>query len=114
MSPLLVAGIGLLGGLGAVLRVVLAEAVDRRHATGLPLGILAVNVAGAFALGLLVGADVGPDALRLAGTGLLGAFTTFSTWMHDSRGLGPRRGAANLAAAMALGLAAAWLGHRLG
>ena len=104
-------GIGLLGGLGAVARVVLGAAVDARARSAFPWGTLAVNVTGAFALGALVGAGLGGDAYVLAATGFLGAFTTFSTWVVDSRLLGARLGAANLAAALALGLLAAWLGR---
>ena len=106
-------GIGLLGGLGAVARVVLGAAVDARADSPFPWGTLAVNVTGAFALGALVGAGAGGDAYALAATGFLGAFTTFSTWVVDSRLLGSRLGAANLAVALALGLLAAWLGRTL-
>jgi CrcB protein len=106
-------GIGLLGGLGAVARVVLGAAVDARARSAFPWGTLAVNVTGAFALGALVGAGLGGDAYTLAATGFLGAFTTFSTWVVDSRLLGSRLGAANLAAGLVLGLLAAWLGRAL-
>ena len=106
-------GIGLLGGLGAVARVVLGAAVDARARSAFPWGTLAVNVSGAFALGALVGAGLGGEGYTLAATGFLGAFTTFSTWVVDSRLLGSRLGAANLAAALVLGLLAAWLGREL-
>jgi CrcB protein len=106
-------GIGLLGGLGAVARVMLGAAVDARARSAFPWGTLAVNLTGAFALGALVGAGLGGDGYVLAATGFLGAFTTFSTWVVDARLLGARLGAANLAAALALGLLAAWLGRAL-
>jgi len=114
VSAGVLAGIGLLGGLGAVARVVLGAAVDARADSPFPWGTLAVNVAGAFALGVLVGAGLGGDAYRLAATGFLGAFTTFSTWVVDARLLGARLGAANLAAALALGLLAVWVGREVG
>ena len=104
-------GLGLLGGLGAVARVVLGAAVDARAHGAFPWGTLAVNLTGAFALGALVGAGLDGDGYALAATGFLGAFTTFSTWVVDSRLLGARLGAANLAASLALGLLAAWLGR---
>ena len=107
-------GIGLLGGLGAIARVMLGAAVDARARSAFPWGTLAVNVSGSFALGALVGAGLGGDAYALAATGFLGAFTTFSTWVVDARLLGGRRGASNLAAALALGLLAVWLGRELG
>ena len=40
-------------GLAALYVVASLAAVDRRHATALPLGILAVNVLGAFAVGVV-------------------------------------------------------------
>jgi CrcB protein len=112
------AGIGLLGGVGAIARMLLDGAVSARVASAFPWGTLAVNLSGAFALGVLSGADVGGDALLLAGTGFLGAYTTFSTWMlethrlaEDGRG---RTAAANIFVSLLTGLAVAWLGHELG
>ena len=109
-------GIGLLGGLGACARVLLGAAVDRRAAWApfFPWGTLAVNLLGAFAIGLLAGAGLGGDAYALAATGFLGGFTTFSTWVVDSRLLVGRPAVANLAVALALGLLAVWLGRELG
>ena len=107
-------GIGLLGGLGAVARVLLGAAVDARADAPFPWGTLVVNVTGALALGVLAGAGLGGDAYTLAATGFLGAFTTFSTWVVDARLLGGRLGARNLAAGLALGLLAVWLGRELG
>ena len=116
MSAGLWIGIGLLGGLGAVARVLLGAAVDGRprvHAW-FPWGTLAVNVAGALALGALSGSTTSGDAYTLAATGFLGAFTTFSTWVVDARLLGARLGGANLAVALVLGLLAVWVGRELG
>ena len=118
MSAGVVLGIGLLGGAGALGRFLLDAAVSARAGGRFPWGTLAVNLSGAFALGVLVGAAVGGDALRLAGTGLLGAFTTFSTWMFESHRLAEvgegRLGAANLVGSLVLGVAAVWLGRRIG
>ena len=114
MSLALWAGIGALGGLGAVLRFMLAAAVDRHVRSPFPWGILAVNLSGAFALGMVAGARIDGDTRTLVATGLLGAFTTFSTWIVDSLRLGERAGAANVAGSLALGLLAVWLGRELG
>ena len=117
MSLGVLVGIGLLGGLGAVARFVLDGAVSARAGHAVPLGTLAVNVSGAFALGALVEAS-GGDALRLAGTGFVGAFTTFSTWAYESHRLAEDHegalGALNIAVSLVLGLGAAWLGRQLG
>jgi fluoride exporter len=111
-------GVAALGGLGAVARVWLAEVVQRRARSGFPLGTLAVNLSGSFALGVLIGAGVGGDALLLAGGGLLGSFTTFSTWMLQTEQLadyGDRTPAfAYVALSVAGGLAAAGAGWALG
>lgn len=118
MSVALWAGIGLLGGVGAVARVVLDDVVTRRVAATLPVGILAVNLLGALLLGLVAGVAVDDDADRLLATGLLGSLTTFSTWMLQTRQLGEdgRRAEAaiNVSVSLALGLAMFWLGRELG
>jgi CrcB protein len=112
------AAIGAVGGFGAISRMLLDGAISVRAGRAFPWGTLAVNLSGAFALGLLVGAAVSGDALRLAGTGFLGAYTTFSTWMlethrlaEDGRG---RAAVANVAVCLAAGLLLAWLGRELG
>ncbi len=52
-----------------------------------PLGVLAINLLGAFLLGLLVGAHPSDVAVIALGTGFLGSFTTFSTWMLETDAL---------------------------
>lgn len=104
-----------IGGAGSVARLAGSDALGR---TLPPLGTLAVNLLGAFALGVLSGAGVSGDARLLAGTALLGSFTTFSTWMHElvllhRSGL-RQRAAGLLAGALLGGLAAVCLGHWLG
>jgi fluoride exporter len=118
MSAAVVLGLGLLGGVGAVGRFLLDGAVARRVGTAFPFGTLAVNVAGALALGVLAGVGVGADAYRLWAAGLLGAFTTFSTWALESHRLAEdgqaRLGALNFAVSLALGVLAALLGRVVG
>lgn len=118
MSLPLVLGIGVLGGLGALGRFLVDGAVAGRLGSGFPVGTLVVNLSGAFALGLFVGAGVSSDALRLAGTGLVGAYTTFSTWALESQRLGEdgqaRLGALNFLVSLIAGLGAVWLGRTLG
>ena len=109
--------VALLGGAGAVLRFEL-DGLVQRVADEFPLGTLAVNATGSLALGILVGAGVGGDALLLAGTGLLGSFTTFSTWMLETQRLtedGDERVAAwNIGLSVAVGLAVAGGGWAIG
>jgi CrcB protein len=117
-APALWVGVALLGGAGAVARLLVSAAVARRAGHWLPWGTLAVNLSGTVLLGLLAGLALRGDALTLAGGGLLGSYTTFSTWMLDSERLaasGRRRTlAANLAGSLLLGLAAVALGRALG
>lgn len=90
--------------------------------TGFPWSTFAVNIAGAFALGLLLealAASPGPAgrqrrARLVLGTGFLGAFTTYSSFAVQLDQLG-RQGQAGMAAgyaaaSLAAGLAAATLG----
>lgn len=93
-------------------------------AHGFPTTIFVINIAGAFALGLLLetlslrGADEGRRRLlRLAvGTGVLGGFTTYSSLATDvASRLGPAPGIALAYAAISLvlGVVAATVGIAL-
>lgn len=115
MSPWVWLAVGGFGAFGAIVRFGAAHVSGpgRTH-----LGTLAVNLVGAFALGVIVGAGSSHRVLLIVGGGLLGATTTFSTWMLESHRLG-RDGrtayaVANLAGSLAAGFAAALLGWWLG
>jgi CrcB protein len=118
MSAGLVVGIGVIGGLGALARFAVDGIVAQRAGRAFPYGTLVVNLLGAFGLGVLVGAAAGADADRLLGTGLIGAFTTFSTWVFESQRLGEdgrlRLGLLNFAVSLVLGVLAAWAGRHVG
>lgn len=77
-----------------------------------------MNISGAFVLGVLAGATLDDDTYRVLGTGLVGAFTTFSTWALESHRLGEqgqlRLGVLNFLVSLALGVAAVRLGRELG
>ena len=105
----------LAGGLGAVARALVDEAVTRRFPAW--ISTLLINLSGSLALGVasVIATD---DALTVFGTGFCGGFTTFSTacW-QAAREIGLRRfrlGAGYAAATIAGCLAAALLGLRLG
>jgi fluoride exporter len=118
VTPLIVTAVGLAGGVGAVARFALDGLVGRRTASEFPFGTLAVNVLGAFVLGVLFGAAVEGNAYRVVGTGLVGGFSTFSTWAFESHRLGEDGelglGVLNFAVSLALGLGAAWAGRQVG
>lgn len=94
----------LAGGLGGLARYEVAGLVQRRSGSTRPWGTAVVNLCGAAALGLLVGLHgvgaVSGGAVAVAGTGFLGGFTTFSTWMVESVRLTEEAGPAGLRAAL--------------
>jgi fluoride exporter len=110
--------VALLGGLGALARWTLDGLVSAWWGRQFPLGTLAVNLTGAFLLGLLVGAGIQGHALLLVGTATLGSYTTFSTWMFESHRLGEdgerRLVVANLVISLAAGLVVALAGQAVG
>ncbi len=92
MSSLLYVACG--GAIGASLRYVLGLAAARSLGPDYPYGTMAANVLGGFLMGVLAGwlafKVVGPsetvsENLKLfLGVGLLGGFTTFSTFSLDA------------------------------
>jgi CrcB protein len=81
-------GVAVFGAFGAFARFYVGALVTARCANEFPFGTFAVNLSGGFALGALTGLSVGGDALLVLGTGLLGGYTTFSTWMVEAQRLG--------------------------
>jgi fluoride exporter len=118
VSLALLLGIGLAGGLGALARFTVDGEVASRLGSAFPFGTLAVNLTGSFLLGLLAGAALGADAYRLSATGVIGAYTTFSTWALESHRLAEdgevRLGWLNFGVSLALGIAAVWIGREVG
>ena len=83
----------LLGGaLGALCRVHGSGAIMAAMGGHFPLGILCVNMAGSFVMGLLMGTlarmgkgcPAAPWLNAFLGTGFLGGFTTFSSFALDT------------------------------
>jgi CrcB protein len=111
-------GVGLLGGLGALLRFFVDGLVAARVGRDFPLGTFLVNLSGAAVLGLLVGLGLTGDRLVLAGTATIGSYTTFSTWMLESQRLVEDGelaiAAGNLLLSLFVGLGAVALGRFIG
>jgi CrcB protein len=118
MSFAVAIAVGLAGGVGALARFALDGTVSARLGRAFPFGTLGVNLTGSLALGVLAGAALGDDAYRVAATGVVGAFTTFSTWALESHRLAEdgegRLGALNFAVSLVLGVACAWVGRKIG
>ena len=73
------------GAIGASMRYLVGRWAIETMGAGLPFGTWIVNIAGSFAMGLLVGwlakTDSGGEHLRLLlAVGVLGGFTTFSSF----------------------------------
>lgn len=110
------------GALGSVMRYVMAGWVQRFGDGLFPWGTLVVNVLGCLAIGFLSGMFAGPilirEEYRIGLTvGVLGGFTTFSTFGLESFNLvndGQFKGAlANVGLSCGLGFLAVWFGYRL-
>lgn len=77
------------GALGAVCRYLLGNFISRASGSALPWGTFAINIIGCFCMGLLMTLIVErgllPAAWRLfLCVGLLGGFTTFSSFGYES------------------------------
>jgi fluoride exporter len=111
-------GVALLGGVGANARFLVHTLVAARTSGSFPLPVLVINVSGSLLLGLLNGLAIEGNALILAGTATLGAYTTFSTWMLETEQLsrdGRRAAAAlNVLVSLALGIGAVAIGRLIG
>jgi CrcB protein len=110
--------VGLLGGAAAAARYLIDTAVTARADHPFPHGILAVNIVGALALGLVAGVALEGEALIVLAGGGIGSFSTFSTWILDSHRLAEAGHThlvwLNVGLALVAGFAAVALGHWLG
>jgi len=105
------------GAIGAGLRYLVGEYGLRWLHLPLPLSTLAINVLGSFLLGWLVGAGIERRLSTLLGVGLLGGFTTFSTFSVQTLTLlerAPMQAVGYAAASVALSVLAAAAGLALG
>ena len=115
--------IALFGGLGAMSRYAVDGWVSGATRGQFPWGTLVINVAGSFALGILVELTTSrllphPNWRVALGIGFLGAFTTFSTFTYETVRLADDSAYAlallNVLCMTTLGLAAAAAGLLLG
>jgi fluoride exporter len=121
MQKLLLAGLG--GFIGSAARYSVGVALIRTSAAlAFPLATLLVNVLGSFLIGLLLALPVrtmlSDDARVLLVVGVLGGFTTFSSFSADSlqlwREAGAARAGLNVALNVVVCLIAVCAGDALG
>lgn len=121
MYKYLLVGIG--GLIGSILRYWLSGWVQQALKTSLyPLGTLTVNLLGCLVIGFLAGLAeqrgvFSPEARAFAFIGVLGGFTTFSTFGNETFGLlqdGQTLPAlVNIGLHLVFGIGAVWLGRTL-
>lgn len=111
------------GGIGAVFRYLLSGWVYKIIGTDFPYGTLAVNVIGCFVIGLfLTMAEdkflISPSFRIFFAIGILGGFTTFSTFSFETIELlkdgAFAIGLLNITASIVIGLTATWVGTIVG
>lgn len=87
-----------------------------------PIGTLCVNLSGCFLIGLLGGLSesrqvFGPELRTFIFIGILGGFTTFSSFAHETLALARdaefARALVNIGGQLIGGLTAAWVGYAL-
>lgn len=119
---MLAVAVGLGAAVGAVARYLVDQAVARRRDRVFPAGTWLINLSGSFVLGLLAGLathhGLAPGTVAIAGTGVCGGYTTFSTFAYETVRLMEEGSGlvalANLAGSLVAGLAAAALGLGIG
>ncbi|MCP3962875.1 MAG: fluoride efflux transporter CrcB [bacterium] len=119
MGRVLLVGLG--GFVGSSARFVLSGLVHRALPLSVfPIGTFAVNVLGCLVIGFLGGLMelrqvLGPAQRLFVLIGILGGFTTFSTFAFETLSLAHAsdfaRAAGNVAGQVLLGLTAAWVGY---
>jgi CrcB protein len=115
--------IGLGGFVGSVCRYGLSGFIHRVLGDRFPYGTLTVNILGCFTIGLLMMLFeerwlVQPNVRLFLTVGILGGFTTFSTFSYETieifRGGNISIGLVNVFGSMILCLVAAWAGSIAG
>jgi CrcB protein len=89
MRVMILAAVGLGGAVGSMARYLFAGWVQSPVWNGFPYGIMLVNISGGFIMGALTGAlalkfHVSPEVRAFLTTGILGGYTTFSTFSLES------------------------------
>jgi CrcB protein len=110
--------VGLAGALGAIARYAIGLTVDQSR---FPWATVGINVSGALLLGFFLAVALGHlpvSVMTPVAVGLIGGFTTFSTFAWDAFTLGrtgrPVPAAIYVGVSVVGGLLAAWVGYSTG
>lgn len=115
--------VGLAGAVGALARYGLGMMIDSIGPSAFPVSTLLINLSGSFLLGWLTHmflrtGKLSPQFVTIVGTGMIGSFTTFSTFSVETIRLldESRIGLVLLYVflSITLGLGSSWLGYRVG
>jgi CrcB protein len=107
------------GALGSVARYAVSNLFFQRVGAGFPWGTFAINVSGAFVIGVVMQlaatrVGVSPVVRLFVATGVLGGYTTFSAFAYEAYALTGEglalQGIAYAAGSVVAGVAAAYLG----
>lgn len=79
--------VGIGGGLGAVCRYLLSEVIKKHYFGKFPIYTFLINILGSFLFGLSLNSIDSPEYKNLIQVGFFGGFTTFSTYMVESKSL---------------------------
>ena len=116
---MVILGVALAGGVGALIRWLVSAWFSGRSPRGTATAV--VNLVGALALGAVAAlahrGRVDQQVSVVVGTGLLGALTTFSTWMVETleESSGQAAGAWwRIVAPFLAGMGLVWIGTELG
>ncbi len=103
---------------GGLSRFVAGTAIMEKYGGAFPLGTVVINITGSFLIGVLMTLltrwQAHPNWRLFLVTGVLGGYTTFSSFEYETlqamRRGGPGIALLNVVGSVALGYAAVWLG----
>lgn len=112
------------GAIGSVARYGLNRVIQTQVVGAFPLGIFVINIVGSGLIGVLAGVSssdrwpLSPEARTFLAVGVLGGFTTFSSFSLDTltlmRGGHISQAIGNIVGQVALSLVAVWFGFKIG
>lgn len=120
MAKLIIIGLG--GFIGAVGRYLITQYFFQTSTSDFPVGTFIVNILGCLVLGMFMyyaqNSDVFSSHMRMfIAIGILGAFTTFSTFSYETVALFNEQkvmlAMANIVGSIILGIFSVWLGYSM-